>query len=160
RARDRRPHQEHPQEDRPEVHRDGVRGRLPVRRTGVTMRRRPAWWPENEPFPPRRRGYVGYGPPPVVRWIGCLVLTALGVAWWTGALAGALFGGGRVHPFFALPILAVIVLVILVIAGGLRRVAQPMNRLIDAAQRIESGDYSTRVPEEGSPDIRSVARAF
>jgi signal transduction histidine kinase len=35
-----------------------------------------------------------------------------------------------------------------------------MNNLIDAAQRIESGDYSAQVPEWGSRDIRSVARAF
>jgi signal transduction histidine kinase len=37
---------------------------------------------------------------------------------------------------------------------------RPMNNLIDAARRIESGDYSAQVPEWGSPDIRSVARAF
>jgi signal transduction histidine kinase len=37
---------------------------------------------------------------------------------------------------------------------------RPMNNLIDAARRIESGDYSARVPEWGSQDIRSVARAF
>jgi len=37
---------------------------------------------------------------------------------------------------------------------------RPMNNLIDAAQRIESGDYSAQVPEWGSRDIRSVARAF
>jgi signal transduction histidine kinase len=35
-----------------------------------------------------------------------------------------------------------------------------MNNLIDAAHRIESGDYSAQVPEWGSQDIRSVARAF
>ena len=35
-----------------------------------------------------------------------------------------------------------------------------MNNLIDAARRIESGDYSAQVPEWGSSDIRSVARAF
>ena len=125
--------------------------------------RRPPWWPENEPFPPRRR--YGYGPPPFVRWIGCFVLTALGVAWLTGALAGAVFGGGggfsgHFHPLFLLPIFVVIVLVILVVAGGMRRVAQPMNQLIEAARRIEAGDYSARVAEDGSADLRSVARAF
>src|SRR5207245_9166843 len=43
---------------------------------------------------------------------------------------------------------------------GVRRMTRPMNNLIDAARRIESGDYSAQVPEWGSPDIRSVARAF
>jgi len=37
---------------------------------------------------------------------------------------------------------------------------RPMNNLIDAARKIESGDYSSHVPEWGSRDIRSVARAF
>src|SRR5207247_2961121 len=44
--------------------------------------------------------------------------------------------------------------------GGVRRMTRPMNNLIDAARRIESGDYSAQVPEWGSQDIRSVARAF
>src|SRR5262249_15510339 len=43
---------------------------------------------------------------------------------------------------------------------GVRRMTRPMSSLIEAAHRIESGDYSAQVPEWGSPDIRSVARAF
>src|SRR5207237_7008369 len=41
-----------------------------------------------------------------------------------------------------------------------RRMTRPMNNLIEAARRIESGDYSAQVPEWGSQDIRSVAHAF
>ncbi len=120
--------------------------------------RRPPWWPEGEPFPPRRR----YGPPQFVRWVGCFFVTALLIALFSGVLAGAIFGrgGGGFHPFFALPIVFVIVLVIIGVSGGLRRMTRPMNNLIDAARRIESGDYSAQVPEWGSSDIRSVARAF
>jgi signal transduction histidine kinase len=96
-----------------------------------------------------------------VRWLGCFVLTVLGVALFTGALAGALFGrGAGFHPFFAVPIFLVIALIVVAALGGMRRISTPMNYLIDAARRIESGDYSARVPEWGSPDIRSVARAF
>ncbi len=123
------------------------------------MRRRPPWWPDNEPFPPQRR--YGYGPPPFVRWIGCFVLTLFGVALLAGGLAGAIAGrGGGIHPFFLFPVLLVIALVALAVMGGVRRMARPMNDLIEAARRIESGDYSARVPEQGSPDIQSVARAF
>jgi two-component system sensor histidine kinase BaeS len=43
---------------------------------------------------------------------------------------------------------------------GMRRFTRPMTNLIDAARRIEEGDYSAQVPEWGSPDIRSVSRAF
>src|SRR5205814_7891536 len=127
-------------------------------RWGQPPGRRPPWWPEGEPFPPRRR----YGPPQFVRWVGCFFVTALLVALFSGVLAGAIFGrgGGGFHPFFALPIVFVIVLVIIGVSGGLRRMAQPMSNLIEAARRIESGDYSAQVPEWGSSDLRSVARAF
>ena len=127
-------------------------------RWGQPPGRRPPWWPEGEPFPPRRR----YGPPQFVRWVGCFFVTALLVALFSGVLAGAIFGrgGGGFHPFFALPIVFVIVLVIIGVSGGLRRMTRPMNNLIEAARRIESGDYSAQVPEWGSSDIRSVARAF
>lgn len=126
---------------------------------------RPPWWPENEPFPPARWGRrrYGYGPPPFVRFIGCFVLLVLFVAFLTGGLAGALFGRGpspAYRPFWLFPFLVIVGLIVLAVAGGVRRVATPMNNFIDAARRIESGDYSARVPEWGSSDIRSVARAF
>jgi len=125
------------------------------------VRRPPPWWPEGEPFPYRRWGRRGYGPPQFVRWIGCFFLSVVGVAVFTGALAGAVFGrGGNIHPFFVFPIFVVLALIAIAVIGGLRRISRPMNNLIDAARRIESGDYSAQVPEWGSADIRSVARAF
>src|SRR5690349_16782111 len=125
--------------------------------------RRPSWWPEGEPFPPRRRGRRG--PAPFLRLFGCFVLVVLAVAFLTGGLLGALFGGwgpgpGGPHPFFLFPLLLIIALIVIATAGGVRRMTRPMDNLIDAARRIESGDYSAQVPEWGSPDIRSVARAF
>lgn len=121
-------------------------------------RHRPGWWPEGEPFPPQRRYY---GPPTFVRYIGCFVLVVLGVAFLTGGVAGALFHSGvGFHPFFAFPVLVLIALIGLGVLGGVRRLSRPMDNLIDAAQRIEAGDYSAQVPEWGSADIRSVARAF
>jgi two-component system, OmpR family, sensor histidine kinase BaeS len=56
-----------------------------------------------------------------------------------------------------------LVLVILVAAVGLRgirRMTGPMDNLIQAARRIEKGDYSASVSEYGPPEMRSVARAF
>jgi two-component system sensor histidine kinase BaeS len=132
--------------------------------------RRPAWWPEGEPFPPRRR--MRRGPAPFLRLFGCFVLAVLAVAFLTGGLLGAFFGGwgpgsggswsgpGGPHPFFLFPILLIIALIVIATAGGVRRMTRPMDNLIDAARRIESGDYAAQVPEWGSPDIRSVARAF
>src|SRR5437899_8332488 len=131
----------------------------PGRGWGPPPGRRPPWWPEGEPFPPERWGRRGYGPPPFIRWIGCFVLSALALALLTGGLLGALFGHEGFHPIVLLPIL-VIILIAVAVGGGVRRMTRPMSNLIDAAGRIESGDYSAQVPEWGSSDIRSVARAF
>ncbi len=128
------------------------------RRWGPPPGRRPPWWPEGEPFPPQRWGRRG-GPPPFIRFIGCFILVLFGVALLAGGLVGAMFGREGFHPFILFPIL-LIVLIAIAVSGGIRRMTRPMNNLIDAAQRIESGDYSAQVPEWGSRDIRSVARAF
>jgi signal transduction histidine kinase len=97
-----------------------------------------------------------------VRFFGCLVLLVLAVAFLTGGFFGALFGRGpnEFHPFFIFPLVVLVGLIALAALSGVRRISGPMNNLIDAARRIESGDYSARVPEWGSADIRSVARAF
>ncbi|MBJ7594770.1 MAG: HAMP domain-containing histidine kinase [Candidatus Dormibacteraeota bacterium] len=52
--------------------------------------------------------------------------------------------------------------VVAVIAAGvaLRRLTAPAERLVDAARRIEAGDYSARVPVRGPSELRSLARAF
>src|SRR5690348_13484516 len=123
----------------------------------ATMRR-PPWWPEGEPFPPVRR-WRRRGPAPFIRFIGCFVVTVFLLSLLVGGLIGALLGRGEFHPFFLFPFV-VVILIVIGVAGGLRRVAQPMDNLISAAQRIESGDYSAQVPEWGSPALRSVARAF
>src|SRR5438045_6994959 len=131
----------------------------PGRGWGPPPGRRPPWWPEGEPFPPERWGRRGYGPPPFFRWNRCFVLSALALALLTGGLLGALFGHEGFHPIVLFPIL-VIILIAVAVGGGVRRMTRPMSNLIDAARRIESGDYSAQVPEWGSSDIRSVARAF
>ncbi len=99
------------------------------------------------------------GPPHFLRWIGCLFLIALGVAALAGGFAGAAFGRYGFHPFVLFPIVLLIVIAA-VVSSGMRRVTRPMSNLVDAARRIESGDYSASVPEWGSRDARSVARAF
>jgi signal transduction histidine kinase len=127
-------------------------------RWGPPPGRRPPWWPEGEPFPPQRWGRRG-GPPPFIRFIGCFVLLLFVVALIAGGFFGAIFGREGFHPFVLFPIF-LIILIAIAVSGGVRRMTRPMNNLIDAARRIESGDYSAQVPEWGSRDIRSVARAF
>lgn len=60
------------------------------------------------------------------------------------------------------PILAgVIVLgVIMLVALSVRRLATPVRDLMEAAERVEEGDYGVRVAEQGPRDVRDLTRAF
>jgi two-component system sensor histidine kinase BaeS len=119
--------------------------------------RRPPWWPEGEPFPPRRWGRRG--PPAFVRRIGCFFVAILAAALLVGTVIGGLVAqlGG-----WPVAVLAIVLVAFLVAAGTsvARRMTRPMDSLIDAAGRIEAGDYSVQVSESGPRDLRSVARAF
>jgi two-component system sensor histidine kinase BaeS len=76
-----------------------------------------------------------------------------------GAGIGAAFGRFGFHPLVLIPVVLVALLVVAA-ARGMRRMTRPVDNLAEAARKIESGDYSARVPESGPPEIRSVARAF
>jgi two-component system sensor histidine kinase BaeS len=80
----------------------------------------------------------------------------------TYLLAVALNGVGvRFGPFIQLSVfIFVVVLVATAASRGLRGFARPMDDLIDAAGRIEKGDYSAHIREEGPRQLRSVAHAF
>jgi signal transduction histidine kinase len=41
-----------------------------------------------------------------------------------------------------------------------RRLAQPLERLVDAVRRIPDTDLATPVPEEGPPELRALAAAY
>ncbi len=127
------------------------------RNWGPPPGRRPPWWPEGEQFPPRRWGRRG--PPAFVRRIGCFFVAILA----TAVLAGIVLGG-LVARLGGWPVAALaFVFVMLLLSAGVgaaRRMTRPMNSLIDAAGRIEAGDYSVQVAESGPRDLRSVARAF
>jgi signal transduction histidine kinase len=52
-------------------------------------------------------------------------------------------------------------LALLALAGrGLRHISLPVGDLLDAADRVAAGDYSTRVRESGPREVRSLAHAF
>jgi two-component system sensor histidine kinase BaeS len=133
---------------------------------GAPPRRRPPWWPEGEPFPPTwRRGR--HGPPRFIRRLGCffvsfLVLIAIS-SLAIGVLLRTMLGGSgtsiwlELLAFFAL---CAVSFVINYLVRGLRLMTRPMNDLVEAAGRIERGDYSGTVAEYGPPELRSVARAF
>jgi signal transduction histidine kinase len=80
------------------------------------------------------------------------------------AVLGGAAAGGMIARLGPLPVAIVafgfVFLVAVVGFAGMRRMTRPMDSLIDAAGRIEAGDYSAQVPEHGAPELRSVARAF
>ena len=57
-------------------------------------------------------------------------------------------------------LLLVLALVVLLVARAFRRVAAPVGALIEAAGRVQAGDYSVRLAEWGPTEVRAVARAF
>jgi two-component system sensor histidine kinase BaeS len=53
-----------------------------------------------------------------------------------------------------------VLLLVAAATSAARRMTRPMDSLIDAAGRIEAGDFSVQVSESGPRELRSVARAF
>jgi two-component system sensor histidine kinase BaeS len=142
------------------------RGWIDTSDPNAPPRRRPPWWPEGEPFPPAwRRGR--HGPPQFIRRLGCFFVSflvliavssvAIGILLQTMLRGAGGFGWLAVLAFLAL---CVAFFVINQAVRGLRLLTRPMGDLVEAAGRIEKGDYTGHVAEYGPPELRSVAHAF
>ena len=129
-------------------------------------RGRPPWWPANEPFPPAdeawrqirgrfMRRMVGFAVTALIFFT--LVISLL--VWVVTSVITALSGGGAPHPLL---IAALIVLLLAFSFGarGARRIARPIGDLVEAAERVERGDYSTRLRARGPREVRKLANAF
>jgi signal transduction histidine kinase len=82
------------------------------------------------------------------------------VAIWAAA---AIVGAVEAPPIVVAAGLVALVVVLIGAAGSFRafrRISQPLDALIAAAGRVEAGDYSARVPVEGTGEMRSLARSF
>ena len=135
-------------------------------RWGSPPFKRPSWWPDEEPWPPSRRGHRPY-------WRhnrrGCLLraLAALIVAWLLGSagcagtqwLVDSLTGQSAGRPAWLVPALAAAV-VVLVLIPAVQFLALPLGDLVDAAQRVEAGDLDLHVRPRGARELRGLARAF
>jgi two-component system sensor histidine kinase BaeS len=138
----------------PDPHRHGYRGR-----------RRPPWWPDDEPWPPvDGRGSEAWRHDGS-QWAwraGCFFLVALVVIALFAALAWEI-GQALLGPGSPIGTIVVGILVVLVLAALVRavlRATAPVGELIDAAGQVEAGDFSTRVSERGPREVRALARAF
>ena len=81
------------------------------------------------------------------------------VAW----LVGIGFGdtGTPIHYRIAgLAVLLVGAAAIVGVGRAVRRSAAPIDDVVSAARRVEAGDFSARIADDGPPELRAVARAF
>jgi len=89
-----------------------------------------------------------------------VVLSAMvGVVWLVLSLLRVV-SSAPLSTALAITALALGAAVVMIALLVLRRLAAPVGALIEGAHRIESGDYSARVPVRGPADLRSLARAL
>jgi len=121
-------------------------------------RQAPGWWPEGEHWPPpawRRRS----GPFMWRAGAFFIFMIVMGTAACIGTLwlLGLLGDSGPPSSWLGVLLGA---LVLFGLLGGLRRAALPLGELIEAAGKVEDGDYSTRVAPRGPRELRLLGRAF
>jgi signal transduction histidine kinase len=95
--------------------------------------------------------------------IGCFFIVAIVVISSVIALLAWLIGnilGATNSPVVAVLLGLLALLVLARIARALRLATSPVGDLIEASGRVEGGDFSTRVPETGMREVRTLARAF
>jgi signal transduction histidine kinase len=104
--------------------------------------------------------------------VGVVIFTSLVSAAVRWTLRGALPAGGPPGPHawgagwavVAHPLLtaAIVVVLVMLLAGprAYRRIGGPIEDVMAALGRAADGDFAARVPERGSPEGRTLARAF
>ena len=125
---------------------------------------RPPWWPENEPWEPwsvvgRRRRIFR-------RRVALLALTVLAVLVgtmvamvWLALRNLAATGTSSLGAVLMIVVLAAIPIA-LALVTLVRHVGLPLGAVMEGADRVAAGDYTTRVPEHGPPPMRALARSF
>jgi len=143
-------------------------------RPNFSRRDRPAWWPENEEWPPTREAWRRVGRRnPFFRRMGCLFF-GVGFLAFVGLL-GILrlvlapfidFHGtppfDRPDLIFPFGFLGFILLIFTIGWGArtLRRMSVPLDNLLEASDKIAEGNFSARVEEKGTPEVRALTRGF
>ncbi len=145
----------------------------PLPRRRHFSRNRPAWWPENEEWPPRGRGgWQRMGRHnSFLRRIGCIfgIFFLLGfiglisvIAMILNLLGVSQFAAGQytwILPGASL-LLAFTIIMAILTGRNLRRMSVPLDDLLAASNRVAEGDYAAQVEEKGPPEMRSLTRAF
>jgi signal transduction histidine kinase len=66
----------------------------------------------------------------------------------------------RLPPLFFIGALVLFGLFIVALGGYLQRTVNPLEDVMDAADRVASGDYTARLKEQGPPRVREFTRSF
>jgi len=136
--------------------------------------RRVAWQNRRRGGPYGPRGPWGdLRPHRFARWIGCfvvvmaLLLASVGVLllWLLSTIVGLVTPANGSGGLVQVATVIVLVFGVAAVIGGLqfaRRLSLPLSDLVDAAGRVEAGDYAVRVPEprRGPMELRGLVRAF
>jgi two-component system sensor histidine kinase BaeS len=85
---------------------------------------------------------------------------AMTIALWALAALVGLVSAPPIVVVGGLVALVVVSAGALMAARGFRSLAAPVDDLVEAADRIQAGDYSVAVPERGARPMRSLVRAF
>jgi signal transduction histidine kinase len=125
------------------------------------------WWPEGESWPPHRppnlralhglRGFFFWRVAGLFLFLLVAGAASCALTLW---LAGWLGTPGALSQPLAWVAIPAGMLLLAVLARGWRVVALPIGDLIDAAGRVQAGDYSVRLAGHGPRELRSLARAF
>lgn len=93
--------------------------------------------------------------------LGFFVITFLASALAVAALSGVLGLGEHRRLVPAAAVLGLVLLFALVAVGrSARRMAGPVGDVMEVADRVAHGDYTARVEERGTPEMRRLARSF
>ena len=99
-----------------------------------------------------------------VRRVGCLFLVVAFSLFLLGGVTWRLLfgrsGEEQGPPTHALFLLIPLGLIMWMIIRGLRRTAEPIGSVMEAADRVAEGDYTVRVEPHGSPPVRGLMFAF
>jgi signal transduction histidine kinase len=125
--------------------------------------RRPQWWPEDEDWPPARSAWAGRHARRFRRRVAVLgvvvIVTLVGIGVVIGSWIGNGGDGGRRVPY----LLPALVLGFVLLAVGTRfsrRLTRPVRGMLESAERIGAGDYTTRVQPDGPAEVRRLVETF
>jgi signal transduction histidine kinase len=124
---------------------------------------RPAWWPDDEPWPRRRRRpWRGFG-----CLFGLLFLAGvLGLFAFATSVVGHIIDAAGpaavVVRVAAVGVAGAVVVALLRTGRSIRGSGTVLDALVDQAARVEAGDYAARVDPVGPvpPPVRALARGF